>query len=247
MLCRNPDSRRRDKREHDEASLAATKASLVIADLTRLNTLLEMSEKRGDSKVDAFAEWSRVQGNLIAARYQQILEAQLPWWCYLRNPLWATVFSIARRRFQVRPIDDQTRHVEKLDFMLGRAQFAHPLSREARDSIRRCVTMGVVSPWTALSLGRSFGCYIPKDGGLAPSPPAKVGLLVGSAACCVLIVGFIAVACALAVEADKPCVRQCVIVGASQLMVVLAYLAAATWSMSWGRNRAARLLASSDS
>lgn len=246
-MSRKPNSGCGDHREDEKASLVAAKASLFLADLTRLNTLLEASEERGDSMADAFAVWNRVKGNLFVARCQYVLGARLPFWCYVRNPLWTTVFCLARRRFQDRSIDDQTRYIEKLDFMLGRAQFAHPLSPDARAAIRRRVASGAVSHWTALSLGRSFGRYIPKDGGLAPSPPAKAGLAAGSAAVCVLVVGFIVVAGALVTELGKPCVKQCVIAGASQLMVVITYLIVAAWSMSWGRNRAARLLSSRDS
>jgi hypothetical protein len=165
----------------------------------------------------------------------------LPWWSYIRNPIWTFTFLIKRKKF-MRDQGVSPEELERLDAMLGRAEFSVHLCPAARNYMRQQIDNGELSRWTALSIVRSFGCKISKDGGIAPSPVGKFGMIFGSTSSLVLTIAFCIFAYALGRELREPCVRLCVVAGATQLLVLAGYFAALSLSLSWGRRRVARIL-----
>jgi hypothetical protein len=224
-----------------KSAFDATREAFLLIEVRRTIELLEDSSQQGLTYEDAKDIWLKQQKNSLKSRYAYLFGVKLPWWSCFRTPIWTLVFFIKQRQLRR---DHEAGHekYEKLDAILGRAEFSIYLSVAARNYMRQQVDSGAISRWTALSLIRSFGCKIAKDGGIAPNPVGKVGMAFGTASSLVLIAGFILFAAALGSELSKPCVRQCVVVGASQLMLMTGYFAALSLSLSWGRQRAARML-----
>lgn len=219
----------------------ATREAFLLIEIRRTMELLEASSEQGLSFEDAKKIWLKQQMNSLKIRYAYLVSATLPWWSCFRTPIWTLIFFIKRRQLR-RDQEASPEKFDKLDVILGRAEFSYHLSAAARNYMRQQVDSGAISRWTALSLVRSFGCNITKDGGIAPNPVGKFGMFFGSTSSLVLIAAFILFATALGSELSKPCVRKCVVAGASQLMLMTGYFAALSLSLSWGRQRAAKML-----
>ena len=224
-----------------KSAFDATREVLLSIEVSRMIEQLEASSQQGLGIEDAKALWLKKQMNSIKSRYAYIFSTRLPWWSYFRTPIWTLIFVIKRRKF----MGDQSvgpEELEKLDVILGRAEFSAHLSPAARNYMRQQIDNGEFSRWTTLSMVRSFGCKISKDGGIVPSPVGKFGMIFGSTSSLVLTIAFGIFAYALGRELREPCVRLCVVAGASQLLVLVGYFAALSLSLSWGRQRAARKL-----
>jgi hypothetical protein len=224
-----------------KSAFDATREVLLSIEIRRTIELLDVSWHQGLGFEEAKALWLTRQLDSLKGRYAYLFSARLPWWSYIRNPIWTLNFLVKRKKFRgeqgVNPEE-----LEKLDVILGRAEFSAPLSPAARNFMRQQIDNGEFSRWTALSMVRSFGCKISKDGGIAPSPVGKFGMIFGATSSLVLTTAFFIFAYALCRELGEPCVRPCVVAGASQLLVLAGYFAALSLSLSWGRQRAARIL-----
>lgn len=224
-----------------KSAFDATREAFMSIEVRRMIELLEARSQEGLPYEDAKNIWLKQQMNSLKIRYAYLFSAMLPWWSCFRTPIWTLIFFIKRRQLR-RDQEVRPEKFEKLDAILGRAEFSHHLSAAARNYMRQQVDSGAISRWTALSLVRSFGCKITRDGGIAPSPVGKFGMFFGSITGLVLAIAFILFATVLGSELSKTCVRQCVVAGASQLMLMTGYFAALSLSLSWGRQRAARML-----
>lgn len=241
MPFRNSNDRGSSQNSDIQSAFDATREAFMSIEVRRLLELLEDSAQQGLSLEDAKHRWSKQQTNSLKNRYAHLFSVKLPWWRYFRVPIWALIFLIKRRQLK-RDQEAGPEEFEKLDALLGRAEFSHHLSAAARSYLRQQVDIGAISQWTALSLVRSVGCRITKDGGIAPRPVGKFGMTFGSASSLVSITAFILFSAALGSEFSEPCVRQCVVAGVGQLMLMTGYLAALSLSLSWGRQRAAKML-----
>jgi hypothetical protein len=217
----------------------ATREALLSIEVRRTIALLEAKSEEGLPYEEAKNIWLTQQTKSLKSRYAYLFRATLPWWSVFRTPIGTLNFFIERRRLR-RDQNASPERFEELDAILGRAEFSFYLSVAARNYMRQQVDSGAISRWEALSLIRSFGCKITRDGGISPNPIGKLGMFFGLAISLVLITLYLVFAAALGSELGKPCVRQCVVVGASQLMLVTGYFAALLLSLSWWRQRAAR-------
>lgn len=241
MQFRNNDDSSSNQIGDIKSASDATREAFASIEVRRLVDLLEDCVQQGLPFEGAKHRWSTLQMNSLKSRYAYLFSVKLPWWSCFRTPIWTLIFFIKRRQLR----SDQEAGPEKigkLDVILGRAEFSFHLSVAARNYMRQQIDSGAISRWTALSLIRSFGCKISKDGGITPSPAGKFGMIFGTASSFVLIFGFILFAMALGNEFSKPCVRPCVVAGVGQLMLMTGYFAALSLSLSWGRQRAAKML-----
>lgn len=224
-----------------KSAFDATREVLLSIEVRRMIELLDASWQQGLGFEDAKELWLTKQRNSLQSRKAHLFSARLPWWSYFRTPIWSLTFLI-RRKMCMRNQGVGPEEMEKLDVILGRAEFSAHLSPAARNYMRQQIDNGEFSRWTALSMVRSFGCKISKDGGIDPSPVGRFGMIFGSTSSLVLTIAFGIFAYALGRELREPCVRLCVVAGASQLLVLVGYFAALSLSLSWGRQRAARML-----
>lgn len=224
-----------------KSAFDGTREVLLSIEVRRMIELLDASWQQGLGFEDAKELWLKRQLDSLKGRYAYLFSARLPWWSYIRNPIWTLNFLVKRRNFReeqgVNPEE-----LEKLDVIFGRAEFSANLCPAARNYMRQQIDNGEFSRWTALSMVRSFGCKISKDGGIAPRPIGNFGMIFGSTSSLALTIAFSIFAYALGRELSGPCVRLCVVAGASQLLMLAGYLAALSLSLSWGRQRAARIL-----
>lgn len=224
-----------------KSAFDATREVFLSIEVRRMIELLDASWQQGLGFEDAKELWLTRQLNSLQRRYAYLFSARLPWWSYIRNPIWTLAFLIERKKFMgeqgVSPEE-----LEKLDVILGRAEFSAYLSPAARNCMRQQIDNGEFSRWTAFSMIRSFGCKISKDGSIAPSPVGKFGMILGSTSSIMLTIAFCISAYALGHELRGPCVRLCVVAGASQLLFLAAYFTALSLSLSWGRQRAVKML-----
>ncbi len=202
---------------------------------------LEVSAELGLGLEDAKELWFSRQLISLKRRYTYLLNARLPWWSVLRNPLWTLAFLLKRKKL-LRDQSFSPDELDKLDATLGRAEFSADLSLAARNYLRQQIDNGELSRWTALSMVRSYGCKVSKDGGISPNPIGKFGMIFGSVSGLVLTIGCCVFVYLLSREMNEPCARLCVVEGASQMVGLFGYLAALSLSLSCGRQRAARLV-----
>lgn len=215
---------------------AAGRASAQIG-LVQLTALLDECERRGLSFVEAKARWVEEQRKSVVSKRSMLLGYQLSPWLYLRNPAWALVFEITRAFARLKPPGELG--IQRLDGMLGRAQFSHRLSKSSRHFLREKIRDGHLTQSEALSIVRTIGCKITKSGDIYPNPIGKTGLVVGETACVLLITIFTVLGVFLGSQfwADPPSESKTheilFMMWTSVMCTVLAF------SLSWERQRMA--------
>lgn len=219
-----------------------TDAVGFLTTLGRLTSHMEKNARDGCTWDNTLKTWHQWRMDMLLKQYVHVFDAQFPWWSYFRNPIWICIFNFKRRQFQKSLETIDAENLEKLDYYLGRAEFVFSLSVASRNFMRHQIAKGVLSRWSVYSLMRSFGCKITKEGSVSPSPIGLCGLVLGTTTALLMMTLFLLVALALGSELSQPCVRQCVVTGATQMMMVTPYLTMVAVSVSWGRRRAARML-----
>lgn len=230
----------------DEESPSEDVAQLArfLSDVGRLTSHLQKSELGDRSLGETLRVWQRWQADELRRRYDDVINAQLPRWMYLRNPYRVLVFSRARRRYlrEATTLDPKT--LEELDMLLCRAQFGFLLAAHTRRYLRQKISVGAISSWTALSVLRSEGCKISKTGFIVPRQIGWWGLSIGTSAGILMLGALMTVATVFGQELSLPCVRPCVLLGTSQMAVLATHFAALLLSVSLGRWRGAKIFSS---
>lgn len=227
-------------RPQNNRSAAALDARVVDA-VESLAALLEVSaaeEKTQDEAVDA---WERSEEIRLLKRYSPALAIHLPWWNYVRNPVWLIAFTVHRQRL-IRARSHDVGSLQHLDYLLGRAEFMLPLSWYAKQSLREQIASGALSRWRAFSLVLSGAFSMTSAGDVHPRGVGKWELGLGTILVLQMVLAFVALAVVAAVALAKPCAQDCLGIGALHLMMVSAVLGFNAWSFSWGRQQKARQL-----
>lgn len=224
-----------------KSAFDATREVLLSLEVRRLIESMDASLKSGHGFVDSKKVWLASQLRSLNHRRRHLVSARLPWWSYIRNTFWVLGFLIKRKSFTAN-IDPNPEEFEKMDLMLGRAEFSARLSPAARNYLRQKIDNGELSRWTALSIIRSFGCEISKDGEISPKLVGKFALTIGLACSLALTIVFSTFAYVLGSELREPCVRGCIAAAAGQVAFLTGFLAAWSLALSLGRQRAATLL-----
>lgn len=228
--------------EDANVSQDLTRAAQFLSTVGRLTSHLESNSKGGRSLDDTLNTWHRWQIDSMWRQFSDVIDAEFSWWMYFRNPIWTCIFNLKRRQLLNEPGEVRSENLERLDYCLGRAEFVFSLSSASRNFMRKQIADGVLSPWRAMSLMRSFGCKISKSGAISPAPIGRIGVAIGMTTALSMIATLILVVVALLGELSSPCVRVCVVSGSIQMIASTAYFAVLALSLTNGRNRDARLL-----
>ncbi len=222
-----------------DGSQQPERAAQFVSTVVRLTSFLDSCLANGVSRDDALRTWCQWERNSLVRRYGFLVYAQLAWWHYVLNPVWAFLFTLKRRLAVKNPARVQKEEWELLDYYLGRAEFVFSLSANSREFMRRKISDGVISRRQAMAIMRSFGCSISKSGSISASPIGVVGLIVGKVVMSVFVIMFMLLVGELMAELQGSCVRLCVVVGSIQLMIVSIYFTSVALALSTGRNRVA--------
>ena len=228
---------RKWQRPQDDHPQAALDARVVNA-VERLAVFLELGASEGRTLNETIDAWDRAEAAQLRKQHGHALAIQLPWWNYLRNPVWAIAFAVQQHRLVRAGVQDAA-SLKKLDYLLGRAEFMLELSWYAEQGLREQIASGALTRWRAFSLVLSGAFSMTSEGDVRPRGIGKLGLALGTTLALQMGVAFVAFAVVMAVALATPCAQECIAIGASQLMVVTAVLGYNAWSFSWGRQRKA--------
>ena len=226
-----------------QSAFEATRESLLAVDLRRLEEFLRKGAHSGHSLEEIEQQWSKHLPTSLKARYSYLWSVNLPWWCFLRTPISTSRFLMMRRRVKADFMGDPAK-LEELDVLLGRAEFSVQLSAAWRNYLRQKIDSGSISRWAALSMVRSFGCKVSKQGDISPNPIGPAGYFFGITVLVLLVLVIGLFAFTAINELFRPCLRGCVMIGSIQIIVWATYIAAVVDSLSQGRMRAVRVLQS---
>lgn len=215
---------------------AAGRASAQIG-LVQLTALLDECERRGLSFVEAKARWVEEQRKSVVSKRSMLLGYQLSPWLYLRNPAWALVFEITRAFARLKTPGELG--IQRLDGMLGRAQFSHRLSKSSMHFLRENIRDGHLTQSEALSIVRTIGCKISKSGDICPNPIGKTGLVVGETVCVLLVTIFIFLSFFLGSQLGAESLSESKTQELLFMMWTSVMCAVLTLSLSWERQRMA--------
>jgi hypothetical protein len=209
--------------------------------LARLNSQLEVDLENGLSFDESLAKW-RV-GEKIRVHRKQLFEVALPWWLYVRNPYWVARFEVRRTRSRRASASTSITELDALDGLLARAEFIRALPSTALGDLREKIRSKTLTQWHAVSLLNSYGCNITAEGALVPARVGKPGLVTGGSLAALLAAMFVLVAASAIEELASSCTRSCILIGASQAMILIAGAFLTTRSLTWGRAHKARQFA----
>lgn len=208
--------------------------------LARLHSQLEVDRENGLSLDESLAKWKPYQK--IEARRKELFEIALPWWLCVRNPYWVVRFELERAKSRRASTSTSTNELDALDRLLGRAEFIRDLPQSTREDLREKIRSKTLTRWHTISMLNSYGCSATADGAVAPARVGKTGLISGGLLAALLAAMFVMVAASAIQELANPCARPCVLIGTSQLLVMIAGALLTTRSLTWGRAQKARQL-----
>lgn len=212
----------------------------VHVELAALTSFLEAKAISGADYGEIREQLEEKRKASLERRLDELRGVSLPAWLYVRNPVWGTWFQL--RRWISSMQEPSWDLVHKLDRWLGRAQFSRGLSSHAREQLRRLIRNQDVSRWEALSLVRSTGCTLRKDGRLEVNTIGPTGLMVGSVACCFLGGLFLLTVQHIGVQLVNDCPSLCVVQGLVIISHWMAMFFVLCFSVTWGRHRSAKRL-----
>ena len=207
--------------------------------LARLNSQLQVDQENGLSLDESLAK--RKVGE-IQARRKELFGIALPWWLYVRNPYWVVRFEVQRIRSRRASTSMGTTELDALDGLLARAEFIRPLPSPTLEDLREKIRSKALTRWHAVSLLNSYGCSTTAGGAVVPASVGKTGLITGGSMAALLAAMFVLVAASAIKELTSLCTRPCILIGASEAMVLIAGAFLTTKSLTWGRAHKARQL-----
>lgn len=230
------------ERDSDEIASAESKqATGFWITVASLSSHLEQGAKSQTSLEIAMEHWYQWQAENLSRQYNHVLKASLAWWLFFRNPVRCFIFHTRRRKVLQKPGFGSSTELDELEVLLGRAEFMYPLSSDTRKRLRQKIEKGEISRWRAFSLLRSSGCRITDEGLLLPSPVGRGWLAAGTVSSVIFGVAILFFITGLANELGAPC-RPCVLLFGSQVLLLATFLLIASLSLSWGKEKNARLL-----
>lgn len=208
--------------------------------LARLHAQFEIDRENGLSRDESLAKRKAVQR--IEALRKELIGITLPWWLYMRNPYWVGRFEVQRIRLRRASTSMGTTDLDALDGLLARAEFIRPLPSPTLEDLRERIRSKALTRWRAISILNSYGCRATADGAVTPACVGKTGLITGGSLAALLAAMFVMVAASAIQELANLCARPCVLIGVSEVMVLIAGALLTTRSLTWGRAHKARQL-----
>lgn len=213
----------------------------VVNAVERLAAMLAVSSADEKTLAEATDAWVKSETARLLKQYSPAQSVRLPWWNYIRNPVWSIAFTVQRQRL-ARAGSQNVRSLQKLDYLLGRAEFMFTLSWYAKQGFREQIANGSLSRWRAFSLILSGAFSMTSEGDVRPRGVGTFGLWLGTTLALQMAIASVAFAVVMVVVLRTPCAQECLAFGASQLMVFTGVVGYNAWSWSWGRRQKARQL-----
>ena len=216
----------------------STAEAQTVLSLARLHSQFEVDQENGLSRDESLAKWK--VGEKIRAHRKQLFEVALPWWLYVRNPYWVVRFEVQRTRSRRASTSTGTTELDALDMLLARAEFVRALPSPTLEDVRDKIRSKTVTQWHAVSLLNSYGCNTAADVAMVPAPIGKTRLIGGGLLASLFAAMFFLITVSAVEELISSCARPCVLIGASEAMVLIVGAFLITRSLTWGRAQKAR-------